>query len=174
LADYTDHLFKTDFIETFIKDMEGKNLNLETIKQAYEFGIRYFEDGFDFIEGKKKKTYKKTYNDDIMDKMNIIIEYLNDKTKSAYTLNKTNCECINGRLNEGYNINQFKAVIDNKCNQWLNTPQQKYLRPITLFSASKFENYLNEPQTEINGKQKSTSSIAKLQSATNKAKEYFK
>jgi hypothetical protein len=55
----------------------------------------------------------------------------------------------------------------------MGTDQQKYLRPITLFQAKKFENYLNEPKLEINVKSKSISSIDKLTNASNKAKQFF-
>jgi uncharacterized phage protein (TIGR02220 family) len=173
LAEYTDQLFKPDFVETFVKDMEGNNnLNLETIKNAYDFGIGFFEGGFNFVENKK---VKKSYPAETMEFVNKVIDYLNVNSSSTYTNNKSNAECIASRINEGYTFFDFKRVIDNKCKQWLGTEQQKYLRPITLFQASKFENYLNEPQTEINGKQpKSTSAIAKLQSASAKAKSYFK
>ena len=34
-------------------------------------------------------------------------------------------------------------MIDVKCDQWLNTDYQKFLRPETLFG-TKFEGYLNE------------------------------
>jgi len=172
LAEYTEHLFKPDFIELFIKDMEGKNLNLETIKEAYDFGIKFFDDGFKFIDAKKKKSILvPELSKDLIIK---VIDYLNEKSFSSYTLSKSNIECINSRIKEGYTLNDFKLVIDNKCKQWLGTSQQKYLRPITLFQASKFENYLNEPQLQINGKQKPTSTIDKLTNATAKAKSFFR
>lgn len=171
LAEYTDHIFKPDFIDLFVKDMEGKNLNIETIKQAYDFGIVFFDGGFTFIDNTKK--VKKAYPNETMDIVKSVIEYLNLKCNSTYTLSKSNTECVASRIKEGYSLNDFKIVIDSKCRQWLGTEQEKYLRPITLFQASKFENYLNEPKND-NGKQKSTSAIAKLQSATAKAKEYFK
>ena len=38
----------------------------------------------------------------------------------------------------------MKKVVDIKCNQWLGTDAAKYLRPETLFNATKFESYINE------------------------------
>ncbi|NCB45345.1 MAG: hypothetical protein EOM59_22360, partial [Clostridia bacterium] len=40
------------------------------------------------------------------------------------------------------------TVIDKKCAQWKGTDMDKYLRPSTLFNASKFEGYLNEKVIE--------------------------
>ena len=174
LADYSNELLKNDFIDLFVKDMVGKNLNLDTIKEAYEFGIPFFKDGFTFIDESKPKTKKKKYSDEVTDTINKVILYLNEKSNATYTPTKTNCECINARINDGYTISDFKRVIDSKVEQWLNTEQQKYLRPITLFSASKFENYLNEPIKQLkDGKQRPTSAIEKLSNASNKAKQFL-
>jgi uncharacterized phage protein (TIGR02220 family) len=173
LSDYTEHLFKPDFIEIFINDMKGKNLNLKTINEAYDFGITFFDGGFEFISDNKKP--KSNISDSNLEIIRKVIEYLNEKSQSTYTMGKANIECINARIREGFSISDFYSVIDSKCHQWLGTEQQKYLRPITLFQAKKFENYLNEPQTQIkvNGKQKPPSSIDKLSSAVDKAKKYF-
>lgn len=75
---------------------------------------------------------------------NQIIDYLNNKLKSKYKSNtKMTVEKINARLNEGYNLDDFIAVIDKKYNDWINTEFEKYLCPETLFG-TKFEKYLNQ------------------------------
>jgi len=173
LADYSNELFRNDFVEYFIKDMEGKNLNLETIKEAYDFGMKFFDDGFEFISKNKRKKSIKKYSEETNNTILKVLEYLNEVTDSTYSATKTNSECINARINEGFSISDFKRVIDLKAEQWLGTEQQKYLRPITLFSTSKFENYLNEPQKQNNGKPKQQSVIDKLSNASNKAKQFF-
>lgn len=73
-----------------------------------------------------------------------IIDYLNFKLQSNYkdTTRKTR-DLIKARYNENFKLDDFKKVIDNKCEEWLNTEMQKYLRPETLFG-SKFESYLNQ------------------------------
>ena len=82
-----------------------------------------------------------------------IIDYLNLKTSSnyKYTTKKTK-DLIKARLNEGFTVNDFKQVIDNKTAEWLNTEMQNYLRPETLFS-TKFEGYLNQKQRITNTKE---------------------
>lgn len=76
-----------------------------------------------------------------------IIAYLNNKLGTSYRAGaKKNAERMNARLNEGYTVDDFKKVIDNKYADWADSPKMaRYLRPETLFSP-KFEGYLNEKQ----------------------------
>jgi uncharacterized phage protein (TIGR02220 family) len=75
-----------------------------------------------------------------------IINYLNNKINSNYrSNNKVTIKHIKARLNEGYTLQDFIKVIDNKYNDWFNTDMAKFLRPETLFG-TKFENYLNQVQ----------------------------
>ena len=73
-----------------------------------------------------------------------IIDYLNLKINSnyRYQTNKTQ-SLIKSRLNEDFNVNDFKIVIDKKVGEWKNTDMEKYIRPETLFG-NKFESYLNQ------------------------------
>ena len=82
-----------------------------------------------------------------------IIDYLNLKTSKSYkhSTSKTK-SLIKARWNEGFRVDDFKKVVDNKCFEWIGNPDMaKYLRPETLFG-TKFEGYLNEnnvaPQTQ--------------------------
>lgn len=73
-----------------------------------------------------------------------IIEYLNTKTNSNYKHGTPKTKTlIKARYNEGFNIVDFKRVIDVKTNDWLGTDNEKYLRPITLFGTN-FESYANQ------------------------------
>lgn len=79
-------------------------------------------------------------------KVEDVIAYLNEKTgKSFKSSTASTKKHISGRLNEGYTLEDFKRVIDIKCEQWLkDSKMSKYLRPDTLFSPGHFESYLNE------------------------------
>jgi phage replication O-like protein O len=81
-----------------------------------------------------------------------IIDYLNLKTRKRFTLRpKATIGHINARWGEGYTMEDFKTVIDNKCTSWLLDPKMaEYLRPETLFG-SKFESYLNEIRHPMTG-----------------------
>ena len=74
-----------------------------------------------------------------------VIDYLNQKIGAKYKYTSKNTVThIKARINEGFTVDDFKAVIDNKCSSWLGDSKwEKYLRPETLFG-SKFEGYLNE------------------------------
>jgi uncharacterized phage protein (TIGR02220 family) len=93
------------------------------------------------ISNINKSDSKKETNIDIVKR---IIEYLNNRCGTKYRHSSENTKkCINARLNEGYTEEDFYTVIDKKANEWLGTPREEYLRPITLFSP-KFESYLNQ------------------------------
>jgi uncharacterized phage protein (TIGR02220 family) len=89
----------------------------------------------------EKEEEKEKYNN----LLECVIKHLNTVTGVSYKLTtRKTVDCIKARINEGYNdLEQYKYVIDLKASQWLNTEQQKYLRPETLFGP-KFESYLNE------------------------------
>lgn len=74
-----------------------------------------------------------------------VINYLNFKANKNYKYTtKSTQKFISSRQKDGYVIEDFKKVIDNKCRDWLsNSDMNKYLRPVTLFG-TKFESYLNE------------------------------
>ena len=91
----------------------------------------------------KEKPKKENPNKEII---KAIIDYLNEKARKNFkpTTGET-IRLINARLREGYTLDHFKTVIDNKVKQWLNDEKYNiYLQPSTLFAPSKFENYLNE------------------------------
>lgn len=73
-----------------------------------------------------------------------IIAYLNQATGKKYRVtNKTTSQLIQARIKDGYSLNDFKSVIDNKSKVWKGTKQEIYLRPTTLFG-NRFDSYLNE------------------------------
>lgn len=74
-----------------------------------------------------------------------VIDYLNEKAQKTYRANSKQTQShIRARVNEGFTLDDFKAVIDNKCKDWMGTDFEQYLRPSTLFG-TKFESYLNAP-----------------------------
>lgn len=74
-----------------------------------------------------------------------IVEYLNTAVSTSYKpSSKKTASLINARLNEGFTVDDFKAVIDTKASDWLgDSKMSRYLRPETLFG-TKFEGYLQE------------------------------
>lgn len=73
-----------------------------------------------------------------------IIDYLNKKTgQNLHSTTKSYQRLIKTRWNEGYTLQDFKTVIDNKAFEWQGTEFWKYMVPRTLFAASHFDDYLN-------------------------------
>lgn len=72
-----------------------------------------------------------------------VIEYLNQKTgKNFKSGSKANQKHIKARFSEGFTLEDFKKVIDLKCEEWSGSQMETYLRPETLFG-DKFDSYLN-------------------------------
>ena len=89
-------------------------------------------------------SYHDTYHDTLSDVIEEIINYLNLKANTNYKCSTPKTKTlIKARIKEGFNIDDFKLVIDKKCYTWLGTKMEQYLRPETLFG-NKFEGYLNE------------------------------
>lgn len=88
-----------------------------------------------------------------------ILDYLNLKAGKSYRMGKAHKTLIDARFNEGYSLDEFRKVIDNKVADWGTDAQmEQYLRPATLFQASKFDGYLNQksagpkpPRSQGNG-----------------------
>ncbi|WP_305774639.1 conserved phage C-terminal domain-containing protein [Lactococcus lactis] len=79
-----------------------------------------------------------------------ILDYLNKKTSRSFRNVEANKKLIRTRWNEGYKLEDFKAVIDNMVINWSGknfngVPAENYLQPKTLFS-NKFDSYLNQTQ----------------------------
>lgn len=77
-----------------------------------------------------------------------IISYLNEKTERSFKSVESHKKNIRARWNEGYRLDDFKKVIDNKCADWMQDDKMnKYLQPSTLFG-TKFDQYLNQLPTK--------------------------
>lgn len=86
-----------------------------------------------------------------------IVEYLNIKSNSHYKYSTDKIQTlIKARIKDGFTLDDFKIVIDKKCEEWLGTDFEKFLRPETLFS-NKFEGYLNQ---KITAKKKTLKDIS--------------
>ena len=89
------------------------------------------------------------YDDKVME----ILNYLNKKANKNYTINIPDKSYIIKRLKEDRPIEDFKKIIDIKCDKWRGkfnkegNPMEDYLTPKTLFGIN-FENYLNEPEPD--------------------------
>ncbi|MCE3238742.1 MAG: hypothetical protein K0R24_1723 [Gammaproteobacteria bacterium] len=74
-----------------------------------------------------------------------ILQFLNEKTHRAYRPVDSNIKLIMARLKSGATVMDCRQVIAKKTREWKgNDKMAEYLRPATLFNATKFEQYLGE------------------------------
>ena len=99
------------------------------------------------LELEKVQTNKIDIND--TDNNNIksicqeVISYLNQVTKKNFNKNTaSHHKYIKARLKEGYELKDFKHVINVMSATWMGTDYERYLQPQTLFG-NKFDSYLN-------------------------------
>ncbi|QAS70238.1 DNA replication protein [Oenococcus sicerae] len=81
-----------------------------------------------------------------------VLTYLNEKTgKKFKSSSSKNISLIKSLFKEGYQLKDFKKVIDLKVSDWLeDTKMNEYLRPSTLFNKTHFEEYINKiPQGHV-------------------------
>lgn len=79
-----------------------------------------------------------------------ILDHLNSRTSRNYQPVDANLKLIAARLSEGATPEQCKAVIDAKVDKWGDDPKMAdYLRPATLFNATKFAQYVGEVGEQI-------------------------
>ena len=167
LAEKSDQLHSPRFCE----NCRYKNVPSEKIKECYAFGMAILNEGGNLLDApatvkESLTTAPAKEKQDIDPQLVIeIIGYLNERASSAFKPQGRNTDLIRARLREGYTKEDFFKVIDNKAAEWTGTEYEKFLRPLTLFSKEKFDNYLNQK----NGKQQPTSKVGKLRDAVEQA-----
>jgi len=74
-----------------------------------------------------------------------LLQFLNDKAGRRFQPVKANLSLIVARLKDGATEQQIRQVIARKCQQWRGDPTMaQYMRPATLFNATKFAQYVGE------------------------------
>lgn len=115
-------------------DLDPENQNPTESEQEQEQDI------------KPKKEKQKDADPAVADARRQVVAHLNEATGSRYRANaEATRKVVEARLREGFSAADLMAVVDHKAAQWLADERMRgYLRPETLFRASKFEGYLNE------------------------------
>ncbi|MBI5405358.1 MAG: conserved phage C-terminal domain-containing protein, partial [Candidatus Kerfeldbacteria bacterium] len=74
-----------------------------------------------------------------------VLDYLNMRTGSRFRLVGPTQRFLLARLKSGITVDDLKRIIDMKVSEWLGDQvMEKYLRPATLFNATKCESYLGQ------------------------------
>lgn len=145
----------------YVYKKNSKEIDKRIIKVSRKFskGIKYSLGGIKeplkaYQENFKGNNTKdnNTVNNNIVDleKNDVpfkeILDYLNHQAKKQFKNVQGNKKFIQARWNEGYTLEDFKKVIDNKVSDAENPAvyfDAKYVQPSTLFG-NKFDQYLNQ------------------------------
>lgn len=135
-------------LENLLTNVESKNLKQELDEIIKEF--------YGDIQPKKPPIpFDITSEQELDNEIKQVIDRYNLIMNGRLTYkNKATNESIRARLNEGYNVDDFDKVISFKKDEWIGTDMAKYLVPSTLFSPSKFSNYLIQSDMGMSGKSK--------------------
>ena len=126
---------------------------LEEIRQGNNLPNRIYISQVDgaventVLELEKVQTNKIDINDTDNNNIKLIcqevITYLNQVTNKNFNKNTAgHHKYIKARLKEGYELKDFKHVINVMAATWMGTDYERYLQPQTLFG-NKFDSYLN-------------------------------
>lgn len=123
-----------------IVDRDDSNKRTITLYAKMSTPIRKNEDTYT----QKCEDNNTIYNTTKLNIIKEVVEYLNTALNKRFRPgNSATQKLISGRVSEGYKVEDFKTVIDTMKKRWTGTEYEMYLTPQTLFSASKFEKYLN-------------------------------
>ena len=145
---YYIHAIHWDKYQRFQSDRRGENKLPEyskstpTVKSKYK--SKYKSKNKDIYSPVRKPDIPVYFYAHSAEIIKQIIDYLNEKANTSYRANsKKTISLIKSRIADGFTVEDFKTVIDKKCQEWKNTDMEKFLRPETLFG-NKFEGYLNQ------------------------------
>lgn len=94
------------------------------------------------VKNLRSKEVKNTTAEDVSME-DAIIAGLNIRAETNYRYIDTNRRLITARLKD-YSYDDVMSVIKKKCEEWKGGAMEKYLRPSTLFNATKFDEYFNQ------------------------------
>ena len=135
-----------ELMKTAIEN-DGHNLAVQSISAFFSCGTVQAEDFLKTIMAGDipglsfQQSVAKVSPSDVTE----IIEHLNQKTgKNFMPKAQAHRNVITARLREGYSKTDLITVVDNMSAAWGHDSKwSKFLRPSTLFQASKCDNYLN-------------------------------
>lgn len=119
---------------------------IQNIEEGYSKNLKENNTSTNNKNNNKKEIYKESWDCEefVKNFTEAIVDYLNERTGRQYkTNNLKTISLVRARLKDGFKQIDFIRVVDTKCDEWLDTEMEKYLRPETLFG-TKFDNYLNQ------------------------------
>lgn len=151
---------KTLIAKAFRHIRDEDDLN-ETVKKIVTL---YFEENEDENDNDNDNDNERIGNDSdtiraekVSEVTKVAIDYLNKRAGTAYKASSRKTkDLVSARMNEGFTVEDFQTVIDNKVEEWGKPPKagakdmRPFIRPETLFG-TKFEAYLNQRRVSNDG-----------------------
>lgn len=79
------------------------------------------------------------------DEARLLLAFLNEKAGRNFRPTGANLKPIQARLREGYSVDDCRMVIAQRVRKWsADDKMREFLRPATLFNATKFNQYAGE------------------------------
>lgn len=88
--------------------------------------------------------------DDMKQKVDRVIAHLNAVCGTQFRAGKENYTLVKARLKD-YGVDIVERVVDKKFAEWRGTDMVKYLRPSTLFNATKCAQYVGQLDQQLPG-----------------------
>lgn len=126
------------------REIPGNSCLTELNRTELNRTIKTFPEG-KVMSGKPDVAPLKSQNLEIKNQAIEVLNFLNEKTGRVFRPVDTNLKLITARLKSGATVQDCKCVIAKKRRDWIGDEKMSsYLRPATLFNATKFEQYLGE------------------------------
>lgn len=129
-----------DSYRTITTELKPKNNNIYNVDLEKNRNIDNETINTPFLA----KTDNEQSSADLTSVSKCVIDRLNEKAGTHYkATSKATKKFISARLKDGYTQEDMLAVVDAKVKEWgSDSVMCKYLRPETLFNATKFESYI--------------------------------
>lgn len=138
-----------DFTAKAVRRNGVKSLSIQQV------GVSPSESDFVPLEEEERSKKIEERSKKIEEDAKAVLSKMNEVLSSKYKAStKSHIQFINGRLSDGYSVDELMLVVNHKFNEWKSDPKMaQYLRPQTLFQTGKFDGYLMAAKTTPVAKQ---------------------
>lgn len=99
------------------------------------------------LSGNPDRVPKKPKKQNFTAEATEILDHLNQVAGTKFQPVPANLNLIAARLREGFTVDKVKAVVNRQHREWGASDMRKYLRPETLFNATKFAGYAGQAES---------------------------
>ena len=140
-ANPTNKTGRTMYTNMSLQTKWGDNNVIPAMTEVSQHGVTKVSQ---VVKREVKSLDKQTIMSSNLDDAVEVINFLNQKTGRQYRPTSSNLKLVKERMKD-YTLQELKTMVARKCREWKADPQMnKYLRPATLFNATKCDQYVGE------------------------------